>query len=441
MIFTRRDIQKCLNDLVGVLNGGQLEKLVRKLNRVGGHRIASIWETTILSSIQKSGNLSHEIPLPSGRCPDIHLTLPSGLKIVADITSVSDEGLHENNPIEDLCKEIERVKSRLGLPVGGVSMRVEAVTEQFKDGERTALHLPHRKKIADFVRTKIEPEIRRQISEGQQKISLLIADDEATVALTIEGQRYSNASYPSYNSTTIKQRNPLYSALKSKKGQLKGAEGLVGIIVCDGGSSSVNATGSSWNEYSARSIIEDFLRQNSSIKFVLTIRVSEANSFVLGHPSVRRLQLDLVCQKELPEEDALRSLFENMARQMPVPRMSVVNARYRVIETGYGLGKHGAYEMNGKRIKISARMILEVLSGQRDVSSMNSMQKWRLATDAPRNRPGGPLALNPFERNLSEGRLPVAVSVEHDDNDDDDWIIFEFGDIDTAVANFYVPKK
>jgi hypothetical protein len=45
--------------------------------------------------------------------------------------------------------------------------------------------------------------------------------------------------------------------------------------------------------------------------------------------------------------------------------------------------------------------------------------------------------VNPFERCLAQGRLPIAMNVVKGDEDDpDDWIVIEFGPSDPAIRPF-----
>jgi hypothetical protein len=48
-------------------------------------------------------------------------------------------------------------------------------------------------------------------------------------------------------------------------------------------------------------------------------------------------------------------------------------------------------------------------------------------------------ALNAFQDAVLNGRLIGNVSFERVENADDDWISFEFGDPDPAVAPFHLP--
>lgn len=84
--------------------------------------------------------------------------------------------------------------------------------------------------------------------------------------------------------------------------------------------------------------------------------------------------------------------------------------------------------MSGNKLRVSSRAVMDVLSGRKSAEQFNRDHQW--------NETSGNLIIkNPFERYLIEGRLPVKVLVEPDD--DDDWIEFEFGDRDSAISDFY----
>ncbi len=90
--------------------------------------------------------------------------------------------------------------------------------------------------------------------------------------------------------------------------------------------------------------------------------------------------------------------------------------------------------MSGRSIKISSRAVIELLAGRKTVDDMNSWHQWTSSKDAPAQN----VMLNPFERWLSEGRLPVSMTIlKGDENEADDWVEFEFGDPDPAITLLY----
>ena len=88
--------------------------------------------------------------------------------------------------------------------------------------------------------------------------------------------------------------------------------------------------------------------------------------------------------------------------------------------------------MSGKRLKVSAREVLEILAGRTTVQEINQRDD--------QLRGGAPAADSVprlMESYLSRGQLPTSVCiVKTDENDNDDWIEFEFGPPDPAISPF-----
>lgn len=435
MIFARRALQRRLDEVRAILGGEVIDALAARLNRAGKGRMAAMWELVVLHGLSAQGNLAIERPLPSGRRPDIAFA-SNDITFIADITSISDDGLDEQNPYQELSAVLEATKKNLGLKIGGMDLRIGSERVRTTRGTRTILRVPERKRIRDFVRDRIEPALRQQIAEGRTVLDVAIVDDATDVQVHIDPKKspYNSGSYASYDVPTIKDSNPLYNALRAKAGQLRGADGIVGVIVGDADSRALADRRNNWNEVDARSIADEFLRQNSSINFVLLLSVREEQRGVFDiSPPVRKPHALLAFSKTAPPPPVIETLFRKMMAELPKPVAMPVNAAYRSRETGYGWGFHGGGEMSRSRIKISAREVLEVLAGQRTVEDMNSWHRWSAQGDQPVSN----TMPNPFERRLLEGRLPVAMSVVKGGEDDpDDWIEIEFGDPDPVIAPF-----
>ncbi len=435
MIFARRTLQRRLDELRIPLDADAVAKFAARLNRPGKDRLAAMWEVAILHALSKLGDLGNEITLASGRRPDVAFT-NGGLTFTADVTTVSDDGLDEQNPYEELSKLIEACKTRIGLKIGGMDLRVGSRRERTPRGTRTVLRLPDRRRLREFVRDEIEPRLRQQIDEGKEVLHVDIEDERVTIQIAIDPRKspYSSGSYAAYDAPTIKDRNPLYNALHSKAGQVRGGSGFLGVIVGDGDSRALADRHNNWSEVSARAIVDEFLRQNSSIHFVLLLSVrEEQKAWSPIKPPIRKLHGLLASSRTTAVPAELQQLFHSMMAEMPRPVAMPVNAALRSREAGYGLGHHGGSQMSSRRIKLSAREVIEVLAGRRTVQEMNAWHNWRAAADGPQARS----MPNFFERCLQEGRLPSSIAmVKTDENDSDDWIEVEFGDPDPAIFPF-----
>jgi hypothetical protein len=450
MIFARRAIQNQLDELRPILGEAATSALAARLNRAGKDRLAATWEVGVLGALSKLGELGNEIPLESGSRPDVAFN-GHGLAFVADVTTVSDAGVDEKNPFQELSVLIEDTKTRLGLKAGGLELRIGSKTEQTMRGSKIALRLPDRNRLREFVRKEIEPKLRDQIKAGSAILSLVIDDETTGIHVVIDPSKspYSSVSYAAYDIPTIKDRNPLYNALHAKAKQLRGATGLAGVIVGDGDSRTLEERQQSWYDVSAREIAEEFLRQNSSIHFVLLVSAREDRSGWRQplQPPNRSLNAQLVVSKTMAVPQALEDVFRQMLAAMPMPVATPVNAANRSREEGYGLGFHGGHELSNRRVKISVREMMELFAGRRTAQELNASHRWSSPTSETSPSNGQhpverylqeSTTLNPFERYLQEGRLPASIAIiRTGENDSDHWVEIEFGDPDPAISPFF----
>lgn len=433
MIFARRALQRRLDELRITLGADAVSKLASRLNKPGKDRLAAMWEVVTLHALSGLGKLKHEAPLESGKQPDIAFG-DGGLLITADVTTVSDEGLHEQNPWRELSDLIEKEKTRLGLPIGGLNLKIESVTQRGPRGKKITLRLPEKKHLLEFVRRSIVPELRSQLEQGILVPGLTIRNESTAVEISIDPGRspYSSISYAAYDTPSIRDGNPLYSALKMKAKQLRGAPGLVGVLVGDGDSKTL-AGKSGPGVLNGRAIAEEFLRQHSSMHFVVLLSVRETQySWHQHHHEERWLNAELIVSRTKQVPTDLELLFNRMLEIFPKPVQMPVNAAYRARESGFGWGHHGGYTMSGERLKISAREVLEILAGRTTVQDINEREDQLLG--GPRTANSVPRLLESY---LSRGQLPVSISlIKTDENDNDDWIEFEFGPPDPAITPF-----
>lgn len=435
MIFARRALQRRLDELRASLGAEAVSKLASRLNMPGKDRLAAMWEVVTLHALSGLGELRHETPLESGKQPDI--TFEDGdLLITADVTTVSDGGLHEQNPWRELSDLIEKEKTRLGLPIGGLALKIESDTQRTSRGQRTVLRLPERKLLREFVRDRLVPQLKSQLDQGIQVPSLAIEDGSIAIQIVIDpnGAPYSTTSYAAYDIPSIRDRNPLYSALHSKARQLRGAPGIVGVIVGDGDSKTLAGGMSGSGSLSGRAIAEEFLRQHSSMHFVLLLSVREEQyAWHRAHDRKQWLNGEFIFSKAKKVPAGLEVMFRRMLDVFPKPVEMPVNAAHRAKEDGFGWGHHGGFRMSGERLRVSAREVLEMLAGRRTAQEINQLhdQLDRGNSSAPNSIP------RLMELYLSRGQLPVSISViKTDENDNDDWVEFEFGSPDPAITPF-----
>jgi hypothetical protein len=87
----------------------------------------------------------------------------------------------------------------------------------------------------------------------------------------------------------------------------------------------------------------------------------------------------------------------------------------------------------GKTIYISSRALHELLAGR--VSQKKFLEDRGLIPTKTH-----PDAKNIFELRLHEGRMIKKIGIEKSETQDDDWVIFEFGEPDPAISQFKLPQ-
>jgi len=434
MIYHRRALQRRLNELREVLGNVSVTKLASRLNRPGKDRIAAMWELIVLHGLSKCGQLQHEECLESGRRPDI-LFQQSALRLTADVTAASDDGLNEANPYRELGILIEAAKTKLGLPAGGFELNIRAQHRFTNRGTRTVLRLPPREKLQEFVHRVIVPQIRARLADQAFPLHIPVDDDEVGLDLVIDPTKspYGAESFPAYYLPTIKDQNPLYNALKAKAVQLRGAGGVTGIIVGDGSCVTLSDRSGARGEVSTKQIVEEFFRQYTSIDFVLLLSVRGLQRSRSPHEaSTLRNHAESFYRPGFNTRSDVTSLFRAVIEQFPQPAMTPANGALRACEKGYDLGHHGGYQVAKKQtIRLSLREFTEIFAGLRSLQDNGAKY-----VEAGRKIPDQENKVQAIvARHLRDGRLPSSIEIiKTDENDNDDWVEIRFGEIDPAIA-------
>jgi hypothetical protein len=221
-------------------------------------------------------------------------------------------------------------------------------------------------------------------------------------------------------------RNPVYNALKSKGDQLKavGYSGIRGIFLCDGGCQMLR-TGPTWANFGRDEVVRHFLKQFDSVAFVVALVIQEKWS-----SSKRNIIVEPTLYS-LPTRGAdgeLQAVVAELLRQFPKLVDTPENALRQHKLRNELSGRYWGNLIMGGDIKMSARVLLEILAGEKNPSEFES--DFGL-------KPGE----NPFKQMLQSGRLISDVSIEPRPDKDDDVVTLRFGNRDVAVGPFSVSSS
>lgn len=446
-VFSRRAIQACINGLARTLDHSQLASLVERLNAKDASRLDAMWEAVFLHGLSQACDLLHERTLPNGRRPDIDWKINKregdSLSIIADITTVSDEGLEDQNPIKFLSTEIIRLASKLGLPPGSFWSNVRGKTIGQPQKSKIRLMLPEKAAINSFIKNHLEPWFYSVKNNKKEKSIFNCTEENLNLSIIYDPNwKNGGGSYTSYTVATSKSANPLFNALKGKVKQLNGApsNAIRAIFVCDGGCELIRQGPSAKSHYTftSREVAEDFLRQNTSIDFVLLTTVKE-HHHPFGFSRTYQMSYELVCaapnfrSKRVTThsidllEQALNIAFTNTPQPLRPPHHSASMLK----NDGVGNDQLGAHSMQGEKITISSRGLIRFLAGQISTEEFNQAHRW--------GEPNAPQ--NPFARHLQNGLMISKIEVTSGNDTDDDKITFTIDKFDVANSPFVLPAS
>lgn len=435
LVFSRRALQQCLFDLEAVLSASAHADLIERLERRGKGRLPAMWEVVWLHALSSVATIVHEGPLRDGRRPDFAFSLHNagGIQVLGDITSVSDKGLHESNPVSSFWDGVVAIARKHGINPDRLQYRIGDRKVGVYPDIRTVLMLPARKDMQAFLKEQVTPFIRRIARDKPAKDLWQFSSEDVRLSLGYdEKQEYAAGGHAVYNLPRSAKRNPIATALEKKARQLRGApsDSLRLLILCDAGCYALNSVPWGGDSLTAGQVVQNFFRTSSAIDAVLLVATEPVERYKLHD---RRVRLNFLwgarpharspdLARALPE---LRKLLDAAIAMMPQPMLDPQNASYRVDRPGYGHGSLGM-EMSNNKIRISARQVLELLAGKMTFEQLAHNYRWGDADGWG----------NPFAYELQRGRTITATKIDPGGDADDDWFEFEFGRPDAAIGPF-----
>ena len=450
-IFSRRTLQRLIEENDAFLSKAQTRKFVQHLNGVSTElTLAYEWEVVLLNALSKVGKVMYERNFGGSKRVDIYFeTLEnSNNNFVADITAVSDKGLNANNPYDSLRSRLNEIVKKSGLRANSFNLQVgRHAGSIYKGGGKVKLKIPGSSRFAKVIfNESFQTFIREIIQNPNISHSHAIKTAEADVIVSYNpNQKFALGEHPSYTVVNSLTENTIYQALDRKISQLKGSnfQGPHGIILCDGGCNFFNSRPTAGLSYSIDEVIKHFCIHNEDIiDFVLTVSVGrKEQSFPIPPQNIPYVPLiKLYIGRKLDQIGFNTQRFlKHIKKSFPRPESDPSNALnfLKGEKPNLGRSKWGGMELRdekmGFKVKVSGRAILELLAGEVDQKTFYEHHGF-----VPSGlHPGQPL--NPFKTALSKGYLIRGVSLNKSVPDDDDWIEFELNGPDPAISPFVIP--
>jgi hypothetical protein len=420
-LFTRRVLQRLIFENAAFMTEPQCQRHADAINKGGRASLATEWEVATLNALSKRMRIEHEVS-SGARMPDVVAFLREADReaFVADITTVTEAGRDEQNPVDDFQAEVVRRVRRHRLRPDCFGIQVRGAMEGGVGKEVMRLHLPARGDIRTFVEVHVEPFLKTCASATDSRRELLLQREGVDCTIQYDPKRrYLSGSRPAYTAIYSLTRNPLYNALKKKVDQLAGSgrTGPHGVIVCAG---DFDVREQSHRSFGTGAIIAEAFRQYSRLSFVLMIWSEDR----IGEPCPIRCKLFRSAASVQPLSDEASALLAALGDAFPLAVNSGINALYE-LDDHYSKRWHfsvGSFSMSNTEIKLSARTLLELLAG-------------RITLDDFLDRHGRDRGWVPmFEQKLRTGQLLIDARIERLPEGDDDWVVFRFSDWDPATG-------
>ena len=449
-IFARRTLQRLIDENDKFLLKRQTKKHVSELNRMDERlSIAFEWEVVLLNAFSKIGKVTHEKNFGGMKNADLYFESHDNpdQNFIADITTISDEGLDKKNPVDALRSQLTKTVRDRGLRPNSFRLRVGEIYEHFrKGGTKVRLKLPGRTRFSQTIFNDRFEKFLCQVSQNPnvpREYMIKTEDIDVTIGYNPD-QEFASGGHADYTQIFSLTENNIYERLDEKFIQLRetGFKGPLGIFLCDGGCSFLNrrrlSKESSWI---AEDIIRHFLRENTLINFVVIFTVRPKHPLKRFSLDKQHYQVFTYYYERLPFGDIsvhIPQILRKLDSIFLEPESDALNAinflKGRNPKEGklHLEGMQMYFKQNVIKVKISSRMLLELLAGKMEQKQL--FERYRFFHGGMRGDP------NPFELALRNGQLIDEVSVEKSDYEDDDWITFKLSGPDPAISPFVVPK-
>lgn len=439
-IFSNRTLASMLRGLPPHVRTRCEADLLGRLTSDGHTALAAEWELFSLSQMARGGALDLAPPAQPG-VPDAVFTSAGHSPIVVEVTALNDQDLEERFADDALGMLFYRAINRLtGRPVGALD--VHAVWPVGDRGLPTA-GLPPRSQLHQFMR---RPEVRDFVeavaaAPDQTRTLEHRVGDSVTTVVFRPGAQYSSGSVAGYSARGFNEHNRrrLLKKLWGKSKQLKSSNLLLPsvLILCDADCRMLREQlQQRWSPESAAHAVFDFIsgrptlglpgpngpwiiqkgspQQSTTINAVLILTVEDRWGH-FGSERSRNLKISVVrnegAARHPLSDGALQALVDALATNVPKIHRTPMNAKKERPWTDH----EGGGQLSGTRVRLSMLAFQDLLTGrtsQADFAARNEFTAKHIA------------------RLVAGGHCLSNAQIIKDAESDDDWIEFDFADID-----------
>jgi hypothetical protein len=420
-IVSKRTLQRLIRENATLTSVAQRTKQAAALNRANVDSLSIEWEILVLNGLSRVASVKHE-PAVGARFPDVLASVAAGEIsecFVADITTVFDESSESANPIHALVEEVRHRAMKIGLSGNGFKIDARGSRQGQPWKQRMVLKVPAKRDFDCVFGEFLRPFLADCANAPKEYRERVVRTDSLDFTISYSpGLTGTGLSYPSYTTNYSVTHNTVFNALRGKAKQLRATEfdGPRGVILCGADANLAR----NQRSHGLEEIVTEFFRQNTSVTFVLALWVPQRAHGVMPYKS--DLYENPVGTRRLGSGS--RSALLKLHTQLPKPLEDGVNAVNQLKFWRWKKGKYffGFRQETRHMVKISARVLMQYLAGEID------RQEFRDALHDANE------VLPVFARRLKNGQLVTNIALCREPTEDDDWVVFQFGEPDPALA-------
>lgn len=434
-IFSNRSIARLLHGIEPMIGPRRAHDLRQRLGRSDQSSIAAEWEIAAIHSLARQGKVRATDPVHGTSDLDVVYSSHSVPgEVAVEITAISDESLHERNPVDDFNREVGRLGRKYGLHrLGGIYTHIGNV----QDSRGPVLGIPLKKDFDAFFR---EPAIRafferiRTEPAGRHEYRFTARGAESVLVYE-PGRANGGSGYASPTVLVDATRNPIERRLKDKDQQIR-ESGLAlpaVVLLCDAGCHALGTQMRGPGTYTASDVIERFLQGREHIEMgpwkvqqgerprsrrinaVITWSLRERwNTYERGLDA-REVRAHVVPNRGTTHHEVRAELVIEVAEALkhlpPIVNMPINALRKSRFPVFYGGVSTGHWGPDTMSIKLSLLTLQHVITGQ--------IEYGRFAEDHAD-------AIRMMKGAENRGLMLSDVRIEHVPDRDDDWVELVF---------------
>jgi len=434
-IFSNRSIAQMLGHIEPVIGQTRSHDLRSRLQKSDAGAIAAEWEIAAIHCLGQEGKIRAN---PSrDRVGDVDLIYTSHNvpgEVAVEITAISDDSLHERNPVYAFYDEIRRltVKHQIHRH-GGIRTQIGDV----KDGQGPILGVPLRRDFGAFFSSLEFREFFKQIrgEPGKRHEFRFTARGAASALIYEPGRATGGGGHLLHTVLVDPIRNPITTRLKAKDRQIRNSELQLPAVVifCDANCHALSTRVHNAGTVKVEDIVDLFLAGRTHIEqgpwtiqkgesprsrrinaVVLWSLHEEWNTYLRG-PEARKARAHVIPNRGQTHHTLHQDLMKEIAgaaRHLPpivrMPLNALRTYRRPPFYGGYYMTPGGDHVLT---IKLSLLGIQQVLTGEIEFAEFTADHSEVFAA---------------IKRVTAQGAMLSDVRIEHAPDSDDDWIEFVF---------------